>query len=325
MPILNPDITINRNIKEQEVELKENEILIYKRELTKEIKLAYYHYVMCGQAIDILEGALVLVKQNLRLNESLLRNGKGLPAYVTRAESEVLDVENQLLNARNNDQNAAAYFNFLLNRSLKEKIVREEIDIKESHIQQLLATEKNILTREEIKSYNIASNITSNMLKMNRSLNKPRLNAFLDMAAQGFDFQVNRNSFFYLGGIQLQIPIYSGKRNMMKVEQTQYDLQILKLSTEQLGQQLALAALQSRNNAKNTHNLYLSALKKQEAAAQYFKLMDRGFKEGVNSFIEFLDARNQLTTAQLQLNISKYKFLASLAEYERQTAVSQPQ
>ena len=84
-------------------------------------------------------------------------------------------------------------------------------------------------------------------------------------------------------------------------------------------------SLQSRNNAKNTHNLYLSALKKQEAAAQYFKLMDRGFKEGVNSFIEFLDARNQLTTAQLQLNISKYKFLASLAEYERQTAVSQPQ
>ena len=325
MPILNPDITINRNIKEQEVELKENEISIYKRELTKEIKLAYYHYVMSGQAIDILEGALVLVKQNLRLNESLLRNGKGLPAYVTRAESEVLDVENQLLNARNNDQNAAAYFNFLLNRPLKEKIVREEIDIKESHVQQLLATEKNILIREEIKSYNIASNITGNMLKMNRSLNKPRLNAFLDMAAQGFDFQVNRNSFFYLGGIQLQIPIYSGKRNMMKVEQTQYDLQILKLSTEQLGQQLALAALQSRNNAKNTYNQYLSGLKKQEAAAQYFKLMDRGFKEGVNSFIEFLDARNQLTTSQLQLNISKYKFLASLAEYERQTAVSQPQ
>jgi outer membrane protein len=40
----------------------------------------------------------------------------------------------------------------------------------------------------------------------------------------------------------------------------------------------------------------------------------------VNSFIEFLDARNQLTSAQLQLNISKYRFLAGLAEFERQTA-----
>jgi outer membrane protein TolC len=106
----------------------------------------------------------------------------------------------------------------------------------------------------------------------------------------------------------------------MKIEQTQYDLQSLKLSTEQLQEQLQLAALQSLNNAQNAYNAYLTNLKKQESAAQYFKLLERGYTEGVNSFIEFLDARNQLTSAQLQLNISKYRFLAGLAEFERQTA-----
>jgi outer membrane protein TolC len=187
-------------------------------------------------------------------------------------------------------------------------------------MQQLLAKENNVLLREEIKSFNTASKISENILKMNRSFSKPRLNAFVDMAAQGFDFRVNRNSLFYLGGVQLQIPIYSGKRNLMKIEQTQYDLQSLKLSTEQLQEQLQLAALQSLNNAQNAYNSYLTNLKKQESAAQYFKLLERGYTEGVNSFIEFLDARNQLTSAQLQLNISKYRFLAGLAEFERQTA-----
>lgn len=320
MPILNPDISINRNIKQQEVELKENEILIYKRELAKEIKMAYYNYMMSGHAILILEGALSIVRQNLKLNESLLRNGKGLPAYVTRAESEVMDVENQLLNARNSEKNAIAYFNFLLNKPLTTIIVQEETDLKPSQMQQLLAKENNVLLREEIKSFNTASKISENMLKMNRSFSKPRLNAFVDMAAQGFDFRVNRNSLFYLGGVQLQIPIYSGKRNLMKIEQTQYDLQSLKLSTEQLQEQLQLAALQSLNNAQNAYNAYLTNLKKQESAGQYFKLVERGYTEGVNSFIEFLDARNQLTSAQLQLNISKYRFLAGLAEFERQTA-----
>jgi len=305
MPILNPDISINRNIKEQEVELKENEIL---------------NYMMSGHAILILEGALSIVKQNLKLNESLLRNGKGLPAYVTRAESEVMDVENQLLNARNSEKNAIAYFNFLLNKPLTTNIVQEETDLKPSQMQQLLAKENNVLLREEIKSFNTASKISENILKMNRSFSKPRLNAFVDMAAQGFDFRVNRNSLFYLGGVQLQIPIYSGKRNLMKIEQTQYDLQSLKLSTEQLQEQLQLAALQSLNNAQNAYNAYLTNLKKQESAAHYFKLLERGYTEGVNSFIEFLDARNQLTSAQLQLNISKYRFLAGLAEFERQTA-----
>jgi len=320
MPILNPDININRDIKQQEVELKENEILIYKRELAKEIKMAYYNYMMSGHALRILEGALSIVKHNLKLNESLLRNGKGLPAYVTRAESEVMDVENQLLNARNIEQNAVAYFNFLLNKPLKSNIVQEEIELDASLMQQLLAKENNVLLREEIKSFSTASNISENILKMNRSFSKPRLNAFVDMAAQGFDFRVNRNSLFYLGGVQLQIPIYSGKRNLMKIEQTQYDLQNLKLSTQQLQEQLQLAALQSVNNAQNAYNIYLTNMKKQESAAQYFKLMERGYTEGVNSFIEFLDSRNQLTSAQLQLNISKYRFLAGIAEFERQTA-----
>ncbi len=320
MPLINPDISINRNIKQQEVQLKENEVLIYKRELAKEIKLAYYNYIMSEQAVSILEGSLALVQQNLRLNQSLLSNGKGLPAYVTRSESEVLNVENQLLSARNSVQNASAYFNFLLNKPLKEKIVREETENVDTQLQSILAAESNINQREELKSIGLASAITGNVLKMNQSFSKPRLNAFLDLASQGFDFKVNRSSFFYLAGIQLQFPIYTGKRNLSKIAQTQYDLQGLRLNMEQVQQQLQLAALQAGNNARNAYNAYRSQLKQQEAAAQYFKLMDRGFKEGVNSFIEFLDARNQLTSSQLQLNISKYRFLAGLAEYERQTA-----
>ena len=49
---------------------------------------------------------------------------------------------------------------------------------------------------------------------------------------------------------------------------------------------------------------------------------NNGFNEGANSLLDFLDARNQLTTSALQLNIKQYYALLQLAEYERQTAVS---
>jgi outer membrane protein len=320
MPILNPDIKINQQIKEQELRLKENEILIYKRELAKEIKLAYYNVLMSAKAITILESALGVVQQNLRLNQSLLTNGKGLPAYVARAESEVSSVENQLLNAKNNEQNASAYFNFLLNRSLTETILKEEASMKDMHLQTVLAGEDDVQKREELKGLSLATGITNSVLKMNQSFRKPRLNAFLDLASQGFDFKVDRRSFFYLGGVQLQIPIYTGKRNLYKAEQTGFELQRIRYQTEQTQQQLQLALFTSRNNVKNAYNSYMATVKQQQAAAQYFKLIDRGYKEGVNSFIEFLDARNQHTVAQLQLSINHYKFLASLAEYERQAA-----
>jgi outer membrane protein TolC len=42
------------------------------------------------------------------------------------------------------------------------------------------------------------------------------LNAFVDLAAQDFDFKVKSNSFFYIGGLQLNVPIFSGNRNIYK-------------------------------------------------------------------------------------------------------------
>lgn len=320
MPVINPDIRINQHIKEHESTLKENEILIYKRELAKAVKQAYYNVLMSDRVIQILESALVVVKQNLKLNQSLQANGKGLYAYVTRAESEVSNVENQLQNARNNQQNATAYFNFLLNRSLTEVITREEVSINDFDLLAFSNDEADVQNREELKSLDIAAAITDNVLKLNKSAMKPRLNAFMDLGAQGFDFKVNGSSFLYLGGIQLQIPIYSGKRNFYKAEQTNLDREAINFREEQTRKQLELALFTAKNNVKNSHNTYQASVKQEQSAAQYFKLIDRGFKEGTNSFIEYLDARNQYTTAQLQVSINHYKLLNGLADYEREAA-----
>ena len=76
----------------------------------------------------------------------------------------------------------------------------------------------------------------------------------------------------------------------------------------------------SRNNLSNAYSAYLSLAKQQESAQRYFNLIDRGYREGINSFLEFLDARSQLTTIELQKNIQQFKSLSALADLERQTA-----
>ncbi len=320
MPIINPDIKINRNIREQQVGLQQQEVDIYKRELVKEVKLAYYNYLAAGKAITIYAAALEVVNQNLKVNQSLLANGKGLPAYVSRAESEVKQVESQLQNAGNDAYNARAYFNFLLNRPLTDSITIADTDIESN----LLALPDNttgaITAREELKSLQLAKDINRNVMKMNQAFRTPRLNAFLDLGSQGFNWAVNNKTFFYLGGVQLSIPLFTGNRNLYKIQETALDAKTLQLNTENTRQQLELAAYTSRNNITNAWNTYHAAQKQLEAAQKYFTLIDKGYREGVNSFIEFLDARTQLTTAQLQVNINKYKVLTALTDYERQTA-----
>lgn len=320
LPIINPALKINRNIQQDQVSLQQTEIDIYKRELIREVKVGYYKYLMAKHSIGIYENALMVVNQNLKVNQSLLSNGKGLPAYVSRAASEVTKVESDLLAARNEEQNAKAYFNFLLNKPLTDPIIAIEISLTENVKAIAANLNDNINGREELKSIGIAKNINKDVQKLNRSFRTPKVNAFLDLASQGFDFQVNRNSFFYLGGIQMQVPLFAGKRNIYKIEQSELDGKNLELKNDYLRQQLELSASVSRNNAATIYANYNSAIKQEEAARKYFTLIDRGYREGVNTYIEFLDARNQLTSAQLQLNINKYKVLAALADYERQTA-----
>ncbi|MBC6492676.1 TolC family protein [Flavihumibacter stibioxidans] len=320
MPLYNPELKINRAIQEKQVALQHNEIDIYKRELVRDVKTAYFNYLAASKAIVIYDNALLVVRENLRVNQSMLANGKGLPAYVSRAESELMQVENQLRSASNDRQNAKAYFNFLLNKPLTDTIAITEPDINQALLQ-LPSTEINdVSRREELKKLSIARDINQQVLKMNQSFRVPRLNAFLDLAAQGFDFELKRKSFFYLGGLQLNFPIFTGKRNLYTIEQTRLDGRSLQLTTDQAQQQLQLAAFVSRNAINTANSSYRTALRQESSARQYFKLIDRGYKEGVNNFIEFLDARTQLTNAQLQVTINTYKVFAAMADYERQSA-----
>ena len=319
MPLINPEIKINRNIKEQQILLEQNEIDIYKRELIREVKIAYFNFLMSGESVRIYQNALQVVNENLRVNQSLVVNGKGLPAYVSRAESEVSKVQSQLQSSMNEVENARAYFNFLLNKSLTDSIITDEIRL-DQNVFPLSAVTNNTAGREEIKNLNISRGINENVLRMNRSFRVPRVNAFLDLASQGFDFTVNNKSLYYLGGVQLQVPIFSGRRNLYKIEQTKLDALNIELTTSNTKSQLELAASISKNNAASAYSNYQAAIRQYQSSQKYFNLIEKGYRAGVNSFIEFLDARNQVTNSELQVSINKYKTLATLADYERQVA-----
>jgi len=123
--------------------------------------------------------------------------------------------------------------------------------------------------------------------------------------------------------MQLDIPIYNGNRNRFKIQQTQFDIKSSELQKTFVSTQLQMAAGVAQNNLKSVYATYQSSEKQLVSAKAYFNLIDKGFKEGINSLIEFVDARNQVTTAELQVNINRYKVLNQMAEYERQTTNSQ--
>ena len=86
-----------------------------------------YNQLAAEAAVKIYESALALVNKNIEINESLLRNGKSLPANVLRSKSEAERVKADLNNAKNQVTNAKKYFNFLLNRDLETKVNTDQV------------------------------------------------------------------------------------------------------------------------------------------------------------------------------------------------------
>src|SRR5699024_809254 len=138
--------------KKQQLYLTEEEQDIYKRDLIEKVKSAYYDYLQAQEAIDIYSATLELAEEGKRVNESLLENGKGLPAYVLRSESEVAEVEAKITEAEQGVDNAKRYFNFLLNRDQESAIEIPEFkaDI-ENEVVKLLGGTPAVSGREELK------------------------------------------------------------------------------------------------------------------------------------------------------------------------------
>ena len=113
MPIFNSAILYNNRIQQNLAQSQQIGVDIYKRELVKEVKTAYYQYAQAKEGVQILEEALNLVEENLRTAESLERNHKVTIDEVYSAQAQVKSVEQQAAAAQKDEQVAKAFFNFL--------------------------------------------------------------------------------------------------------------------------------------------------------------------------------------------------------------------
>lgn len=317
MPIYDADIQYGKKLAELQIGISDLDIQVYKKDLILEVKSAYYRYLMALQMINIYHQSLLLSQESQRVNQKLLDNGKGLPAYVLRSESEVANVNAQITNATLQAKNARLYFNFLLNKPLTDSILEEPIE--ESSLTQFNSVFQNddVENRTEIKSLERQQAINETLIAKNKAAFYPKLNTFLDLGSQAQDWHFNSQSRYYMLGVQLSVPLYSGNRIRYQIKQSYLDGKSLALGVEQAKQQYSMAAQSAINTLQSSIETYYAKQKQLASAESYQRLIDRGYKAGSNTYIETIDARSQLTNARIDKNIQAFQVLINKAEVER--------
>lgn len=317
VPILNTDIIHNKRIEDKKLLIQENEVEIYQRELVKEIKTTYYNYLSALKAVEIHQHAINLANEGKRTNEKLVEAGKGLHAYVLRSETEVAQATAKLTSAELQVKTIQHYFNALLNREADAPI---EVADNEKIIPFIEQTNSSVDKREELESLDYMITLREDVVRMNKQVFVPKLNGFADLGSQAEQMRFNDKSMYFMVGLQLNIPIFNGNRNNLKIKEAKNEIEIAKMQREYVEQQLEVAVTAAHNEVKTAQSNYESALKQLEMAETYFRLIDKGYAAGVNTYIETVDARTQLTSAKLGASINYYQFLSALAKLERETA-----
>ena len=316
MPLYNKDISYNKQIQEQSLSLQREDVSLYKRELVKQIKTAYYNYLLSLGLVKVYENSLNLALEGKKVNEKLLANGKGLPAYLLRSDSEIATIQAQIAEAVKQNQSAQYYFNFLLNRELRAEI-RIDFEVEKA-VAGVYAVTPGV--REELSLLSKSINIQETVLKMNESFYLPKLNGFVNLGSQSTLNNISSKSGYYFFGLQMDIPIFSGKRNLYKVKQTQLDIASAKNALDLSTKQFNMATEIAQKNVQSSIVSFQASTKSYEAAAAYLRLIEKGYKEGVSTYLETVDARNQWMNAQINYQLKQFNVLIAAAAYEREAA-----
>jgi len=316
MPIYNAEIFYNHKINKSMLSMQEIEALIYKRELIKEIKTAYYMYCQAYKSISIRENGIALAKENFRINQSLYDNDKVNYTSVLRSKNEVTKAEEALFTAQRIVNDCQSYFNFLLNKPFDSQIAIEE----KTYLPIMFSTSDNVEQREELKKMGIATEIYHLNKSVAQSYLMPKVGAFVDFGSQAENWKFNNKSRYYMLGVSLEWTFSLGGGNSYKVKQAKADIALIESESSQIKKQLELQLLNTQNAYDESLNSYKSAQSQQAAAKRYYEDIAKAYREGQALYIELLEAQNQFIDTELQLNISLYNVYIRQAEKERADA-----
>lgn len=295
------------------------------RALRRDITVAYVDWLKARSSVGIVAASEALLRENLRVNESLFGNGKITEDLVLRAKAELLDVEQQKRDAANLASQAQSYFNFLLNRQLLSSIEvtapPTNVALYDTALEQLWSSALD--RRPEIAQVEQLRRASSEQVQIARKQKWPTLSFGLDAGTQGEEYRFGDSYNFGTASLIFTWRIFDGGGDTARVHQARATEKQLVLRQEETAQQIRLEVQQAFDRLMTARDSLATAAARADAARAAFRINSRKRDEGVISQVEFIDARSALTGAELNLNVTRFNLLARRAELEYATSTGE--
>lgn len=319
MPVFNSAILQNHKIKQNLAAVDRISVDIYRRELVKEIKMAYFNYLKAEEAVRLFEATLELVEENRRTTESLYNNHKVTIDQVYAASAEVEAVKQQRVEAEKNARIAQSFFNFLLNRPYETPIESvTAVALPNYAAGEAEARREALQQREELRQLQHYLAVSDNQVQLQKGAWLPQVNLVADYGFQGTRYQFTREDDFAMGSLVMSWNLFDHAAKK-KVQQAEIEKLKIEKQRAEVRRQIGLQVITAYHDLDAGRQQIAQTQAELEAAQKAFRLVEKKYSQGQANLVEFTDARTRQTNAAQKLIIAKYDYQIKLANLERAT------
>ena len=322
MPLVQPAIPAAVRAQRELLGASEYAHVALGRRLKRDITVGYLHWLAAVRNQGIVDASVALLNENLRVNDSLFRNGKITQDQVLRARAELLAVTQQSREAENAAAQSSSYLNFLLNRPLDTALENVEVGAEVTARTQALADLRSaaLANRPELAELAHLARASEAQVQLAKAERWPTLSLGADGGIQGEEYEFGRGSNYATVSLLLNWTFFDGGARRAGVRQAAAVARRTATQLGELTQQVQLEVQQSLDRLNTSADSLATAEARSEAARAAFRIASRKRDEGAISQVEFIDARSSLTGAELNLNVTRFSVLARQAELDYATA-----
>jgi len=285
-------------------------------EVRKSVIDAYGNVLLAQELVTILESNQTTLQKNYDETKEIFENGLQEEEAVEQLQITLLQITNQLNNAKRLVGITQEMLNLTLGIPLEHKItLTENLDnLAEENISlTLMNTEGSI---EENLDYKLAQNLIEQReheYNLERTKALPRLTTFLNYGttanSEKFTFLNDNQQWFQssIWGVSLNIPIFSSLKRSAKTAQARIALDQAETQFDQAKEQIRLQIDRAKND-------YQFAIENYQTAKQNLRLAERIENKNQIKFTEGLATSFELRQAQTQLYQTQQEFLESMLE-----------
>ena len=322
LPLIAPAIPAAVRAQRESLSASEYSRQALARRLKRDITVGYLTWASAVRTQGIVDASLALLNENLRVNDSLFRNGKITQDQVLRARAELLAVTQQSREARNGASQAQSYLNFLLNRPLDTALEAAQIAPEVSATTRALSELRQAAldNRPELAQLQALTRASEAQTRLARADRWPTLSLGADGGIQGEEYEFGRGSNYATISLLLNWTFFDGGARRAAVRQANATARRTATQRDELAQQVQLEVQQTLDRLDTSADSLATAEARADAARAAFRIASRKRDEGAISQVEFIDARSSLTGAELNLNVTRFEVLARQAELDYATA-----